>query len=187
MSTSGPGEGQPPGQGPGDWNRPPEFGRPAGPAPAGPPTSGSPTSGWVPPPGQWGAPPPQGSGWGPPGPYGTAGYPPPGWGPAYVQEPPKNTGKSVAILVLGISSLITCLVVPGIVALVLAPGAKREIDASHGRRTGRDLIKAGVICSWISIGLAVLALVLFTVFLALIVNSDPTFRIETPADAGFEF
>jgi len=40
--------------------------------------------------------------------------------------------------------------------LSLAPGANREIAASQGTLTGEGLIKAGVICAWIGVGLAAL-------------------------------
>jgi Domain of unknown function (DUF4190) len=54
-----------------------------------------------------------------------------------------------------------------IVALSLAPGAKREIRASNGWKTGDGMVKAGVICSWVAVGLflvlaALLILVLVT-------------------------
>lgn len=53
-------------------------------------------------------------------------------------------------------------VVAAIVALALAPGAKREIAASDGALTGDGFIKAGVICSWITVGLTV-AFILYIV------------------------
>jgi hypothetical protein len=100
------------------------------------------------------------------------GYPPaypipPGYPPAYPM-PPRNSGKSIAILVLGIAGLfLTCAyglgVVAAIVALALAPGANREIAASHGTLTGEGMIKAGVICAWVTVGLTVLG-ILFIVF-----------------------
>jgi hypothetical protein len=53
-------------------------------------------------------------------------------------------------------------IVPAVVALALAPGAKREIAASGGTLTGDGFIKAGVICSWITVGLVV-AFILYIV------------------------
>jgi hypothetical protein len=73
--------------------------------------------------------------------------------------------------VLGISSLIACLGLPGIVALCLAPGARREIAESRGRLTGEGLIKAGVICSWISIALALLVIVVFAVVFGVAISN----------------
>ncbi|HUR76050.1 MAG TPA: DUF4190 domain-containing protein [Sporichthya sp.] len=72
---------------------------------------------------------------------------------------------------LGIASLVaffTCCLgfVPAIVSLCLAPGAKREIQASGGALTGDGMVKAGVICSWVTIGLTVLAIVSFGLLVA---------------------
>ena len=89
---------------------------------------------------------------------GHAGQPPYGshakpWGP--------TSGKATAVLVLGIAALVLfcCLgagVIPAIVALVLAPGAKREIVASGGALTGLGQVKAGQIMSVIALVLTVL-------------------------------
>ena len=62
-------------------------------------------------------------------------------------------------MVLGIVSLVlSCLclvgIIPAIVALALAPAAKREIARSGGQLAGESFIKAGVICSWIAVALA---------------------------------
>jgi hypothetical protein len=67
-------------------------------------------------------------------------------------------------MVLGICSLVffcACGIglVPAIVALCLAPGARRDIRASNGALTGEGQVKAGVICSCIGLGLAVIAVV----------------------------
>ena len=48
--------------------------------------------------------------------------------------------------------------IASIVALALAPGAKREIAASGGALTGGGFIRAGVICAWISVALTVVSL-----------------------------
>jgi cytochrome c biogenesis protein CcdA len=84
----------------------------------------------------------------------------------------------VAVLVLGIASLVTgcCIgVIPAIVALSMAGGARREIAASGGRLSGDGFIKGGVICSWISIGLTAVAIVLFIGLIALGAFSDANF------------
>lgn len=74
--------------------------------------------------------------------------------------PPQNGGLAIAVLVLGVVGL--CLicaygigVIPAIVSLALAPGARRQIAESEGSLTGSSFIKAGVICSWVAVGLAV--------------------------------
>ena len=71
---------------------------------------------------------------------------------------------------LGIVGLVfTCTyglgVIAAIVALALAPGANREISTSGGALTGTGMVKAGVICSWISVALTVLGVVLLIVLL----------------------
>ncbi len=62
--------------------------------------------------------------------------------------------------------------IPAVVALVLAGGAKREILASNGRLTGLDFVKTGRICSWITIALTLVAVVIAVVAIILFVNSD---------------
>jgi hypothetical protein len=92
-------------------------------------------------------------------PYGQAPYGQQGqrqWG--------ATSGKATAVLVLGIAALVLlcCLgagVIPAVVALVLAPGAKREIVASGGALTGLGQVKAGQITSIIALVLAVLGAV----------------------------
>ena len=111
----------------------------------------------------------------PPAPYpgGTTPTPPqaPGAGPLPYSggyggypAPATQSGKAIAILVLGICGLMfMCAygigVVPAIVALALAPSARREITASGGRLQGDGFIKAGVICSWVTIGIAAVLIV----------------------------
>jgi len=129
-----------------------------------------------PPPPGYGPPPP------PPPPPGQ-GPPPPGYGPAPGYGPgpatPPNSGKAVAVLVLGILSLpLTCGYglgfITAVVALALAPGAKREINASAGQLGGLGFVKAGVICSWIAIGLVALGVVAIIALVVLSVSLDST-------------
>lgn len=75
----------------------------------------------------------------------------------------RTSAQSIAVLLLGVASLTVAWGVAGVVALILAPGAKREIAASNGALGGRGLVRAGVICSWISIVLTVLAIALIAV------------------------
>jgi hypothetical protein len=109
--------------------------------------------------------------------YGQQGYgqpygqqpPPPGYGYAGYPVGPRSSGKSITILVLGIASIVllfSCIgFIPAIIALVLAPGAKREIRESEGQLTGEGMITGGVITSWVTIGLTVVGIVLFVVLL----------------------
>ena len=76
--------------------------------------------------------------------------------------PAINSGRAMAILVLGIVSLVLVCgygigVIPAVVALALSPGAKREIANSGGRITGTSFVTAGVICSWITVGISAVA------------------------------
>ncbi|MGQ0463826.1 MAG: hypothetical protein ACT4QG_00755 [Sporichthyaceae bacterium] len=89
-------------------------------------------------------------------------YPPPYW-PGWYPPVQRTTGQSILVLLLGVASLTVAWGIAGVVALILAPGAKREIAASNGTLGGRGLIRAGVICSWISIALTVLVVALIAV------------------------
>jgi hypothetical protein len=141
---------------------PPELGLPAPPPP--------PVSGAIPPP-------PPGyvaSGSTAPG-YGGPGYGAPGYGAAgYGYDPaayagygygPSNSGKAIAVLVLGIVSLPgLCLcwagVITAIVALALAPSANRDIRSSGGMVSGDGFVKAGVICSIVALVLGALFIII---------------------------
>jgi hypothetical protein len=119
----------------------------------------------------------------PPPPYGQSpasyGYPAPTG--AYGPQPyygPSTSGKATTVLVLGILSLVLmfgCIgFILAIVALVLAPGAAREIAESGGRLTGESQLKAGKITSWITLGLTALAIVLGVVGLLVAVSNSDT-------------
>ena len=111
--------------------------------------------------------------------------PPPGYGQQQYGPPvttgygapgPSTSGRATAVLICGISSLLLLLAgvgfIPAVVALVLAGGAKREILESNGRLTGLDFVKAGRICSWITVALTVLAVVFIVVAVILFTNTD---------------
>jgi hypothetical protein len=107
------------------------------------------------------------------------GYPAPTG--AYGPQPyygPSTSGKATTVLVLGILSLVLmfgCIgFILAIVALVLAPGAAREIAESGGRLTGESQLKAGKITSWITLGLTALAIVLGVVGLLVAVSNSDT-------------
>ena len=143
----------PPGQG---GYGPPRFdepGRPLG-QPQGRPGPSAPGPGYGPPAPGYGPPPP---GWAP------AGGPPPGWA-----GPPQTESKAIVVLVLGIASFVVFPVVPAIVALAMAPDARRTIQASGGRLTGEGLVQGGVIASWINLGLALAALLFFVFFVVVL-------------------
>lgn len=90
----------------------------------------------------------------------------------YTQMPPRNSGMSIAVMVLGIVGLVLLCgygigIIPAIVALALTPGAKREIAASGGRLGGTGFIKAGVICSWVTVGIVGAGLVIGIIAIAI--------------------
>lgn len=128
----------------------------------------TPPPGWQPPPVQAAPPPPPyGS-----APYGAAPYgaQPQYGGAGYGYQPylpPQTEGSAVAALVCSIVSFVFCPVIPAIAALVIAPGARRKIEASNGRLTGLGLLTAAKWVSWINIvlyvGFALLAIVLIIV------------------------
>ncbi|MFC6237247.1 hypothetical protein [Longivirga aurantiaca] len=125
---------------PGIPNDPPAYGTPATPPP--PPPPPLPVYGSTPPLTGYNSP-------------ASQPYP-----PAAGYGVPKSSGKAVAVMVLGIVGLVLLCgygigIVPAIVSLALAPGAKREIAASGGALTGEGMVKAGVVCSWIAVGLSI--------------------------------
>lgn len=107
--------------------------------------------------------------------YGEQQYGPPA-PTGYGAPGPSTAGRATAVLICGIASLLLLLTgfgfIPAVVALVLAGGAKREILASNGRLTGLDFVKTGRICSWITIALTLVAVVIAVVAIILFVNSD---------------
>lgn len=123
----------------------------------------------------------------PPGWSATPAYgPPPGYGPppAYGPPPlpgsvpspyglwqpaPQTDGTAIVVLVLAICSFVVFPVVPAVVALVLAPGAERDIAASNGRLTGESLVRAGRIVAWVHLGLCAAFVVALLAFLGLFV------------------
>lgn len=76
---------------------------------------------------------------------------------------------------LGIATWLICPIVPAIIALALAPGARREINASGGWVTGREMVTVGVVLSWVHLGLlALAALVLAVLFVVALAAGTPT-------------
>ena len=162
---------QPPQQPP--WGQQPSWGQPGQPAQQQPQ--------WQPQPGQWPGQPPQQWGAGAPGaPYGQPGYGP--YGPTV----PQTAGKATTVLVLGIVSLVmmfTCGLgfVTAIVALVMAPGAKREIAESGGRLTGESQVRTGSILSWVTLGLTALAVIALVVVVVVAISVGDTTSGSSPA------
>jgi Domain of unknown function (DUF4190) len=76
-------------------------------------------------------------------------------GPAYpFVPPPKNEGKAIGALLLGMLS-VTCFgLLAGVPAIILGAAARREIDASQGRLGGRGLAASGIVLGFFGTGLS---------------------------------
>ena len=124
---------------------------------------------------QWGQPAPYGQQWGQPAPYGQQPYGAPApYGP-YGGAPVTTSSRSTTVLVLGIVSLVTLFTcglgfVTAVIALVMAPGARREIAESGGRLTGESQVRTGTILSWVTLGLTALAVVLLAVVIGVAIS-----------------
>ena len=99
--------------------------------------------------------------------------------PAYGGYPVQQTSsKASTVQVLGIVSLVTFFamcglgVIPAVIALALAPGARREIEASGGALGGASQLRTGTITAWITLGLTVLVMVVVALAIALVVTSS---------------
>jgi hypothetical protein len=93
----------------------------------------------------------------------------------------------VAVLVLGIVGLVLVCgygvgLIPAIVALALAPGARREIAQSNGQMGGESFVKAGAICSWITVGLFAAGLVIVIAIIAIAVVTSS--EVDTTTTTG---
>lgn len=83
-----------------------------------------------------------------------------------------TSGRATAVLVLGIASIPGLFIggfgfITAIVALVLAPGANREIRGSGGAVTGESQVRTGRILAIIALVLAVLIGVLIAAFIGI--------------------
>lgn len=125
--------------------------------------------------------------------YGAPGAAAPGQGygapaagyPAYPQPLPTSS-KANTVMVLGIVSLVSFFalcgigIIPAVIALAMAPGARREIAAAGGALAGEGQVRAGVVMSWITVGLAALGLVVVIVLVVVLVAaSDSSTSVDT--------
>jgi hypothetical protein len=98
--------------------------------------------------------------------YPPAGYPPPPY-PAAGYYPARVTNSNATIsLVLGLLAWMVC-PLTAIFGVIYGRRAQDEIDASGGTQSGEGMAKAGIILSWIIIGIYGLMIVGFIVFLIL--------------------
>ena len=83
--------------------------------------------------------------------------PPPPPAPAATQQVP-TSGLAIASLVLGIGGLTLLPLLGSVLALILGYMARKEIRQRPDELTGDGLAIAGIVMGWISVGLAVLGL-----------------------------
>jgi len=110
--------------------------------------------------------------------YGQQGYGQQGYGQqGYGQQgyAPPVAGSAQAVLWTGVGSLVLLGTglgwIAAIVALVLARGAKRSIQASEGRVRGLGFVTGGKVCAWVTIGLTVLGIIAIVVWVAVLGSS----------------
>jgi hypothetical protein len=72
------------------------------------------------------------------------------------QSPPVGNGKATASLIIGIIGLLLFGLILGIIALVLASQAKREIEADPGRFNNPGSATAGIVLGIIDLAAGVL-------------------------------
>lgn len=87
--------------------------------------------------------------------------------PAYVP----TSGLAVASLVCGILGLISCLLLPGIAAVICGHMAMRQMADPAIRMTGRGMAVAGLITGYVSVGILVVLLLMMP--FALLANTLP--------------
>ncbi len=119
------------------------------------------------PPGQ-----PPASGWAPPpAPYTQPGYP----GSSYAPSNSKATQSmvwGVVSVVLQLTRLRPLGFIPGIVAVLLAQWARREIAAAHGTQSGGRLAIAGLVLGIIGIVLSVVQIIWLVLFMIAVSSSS---------------
>jgi hypothetical protein len=80
---------------------------------------------------------------------------------AYPVGQPMRPHRGTLILVFGILGLVCCFIF-GIIAWVMGNGDLREMDMGRMDPSGRGLTQAGKICGIISVALAILYIVIWT-------------------------
>lgn len=82
-------------------------------------------------------------------------------------QPQQTPGSATAALILGICALVICPLICGPLAVIYGNKAKREIDSSGGRLTGRGMAQAGVVTGWIGIAFVIVGILFFVALIAL--------------------
>lgn len=87
----------------------------------------------------------------------TAPLPP---APQHVVIVPRTNGLAIASMVLGIVWLYG---IGAVLALIFGYQARKQIDGSGGRETGRGMAIAGIVLGWVGVAGIILLIVLFAV------------------------
>jgi hypothetical protein len=78
---------------------------------------------------------------------------------------PQTDDKAVISLVLGILSMVSFSILTGIPAIILGKAARERIRASGGQLAGEGMATAGIVLGWISVGLAVVVVIVFVLMM----------------------
>jgi len=91
--------------------------------------------------------------------------------------PQQSLPNATTVLVLGILSIVACFIC-GIVALIIASGDRRiyEQNPELYTSTSYDMVKAGRICSIISLCLWGIGIIFYVFVIVLFVSTGKTFR-----------
>ncbi len=81
----------------------------------------------------------------------------------YVAQPQTDSNALVS-LILGLLSIVAFSILTGVPAIILGNNARKNIRASGGRLTGDGLAVAGIIMGWVSVGFAVIGILLVIIF-----------------------
>ena len=74
---------------------------------------------------------------------------------------PRTNGMAIAAMVLGIVWIYG---IGSILALVFGYSAKRQIDGSGGRESGRGMAVAGIVLGWVGVAGLIFLILAFTTF-----------------------
>ncbi len=90
-------------------------------------------------------------------------------GPLYIE--PQNSVFAIISLVGGIAGFFIVPVIGQIIGIIFGHMALNEIKNANGRLTGRSLAMAGLITSYIGLGLIVLVILFFIVMVTILYAS----------------
>ncbi len=89
---------------------------------------------------------------------------------------PQTSGKAIASMVLGICSIVTCMMygIPGIIcgvlAIIFAKQARAAIVNGTAPQTSAGMAKAGSVCGWVGLSLSIVMLLFMIVYAIIIIG-----------------